>query len=635
MQLAKPVLFLFATFLGALPLSVAEGSKARGVNSIPKPSELIRASKEDDRELVRRLIARHADVNATQGDGFSALHWAAYNDDVELVQLLLKARAAPEARTRLEGVTPLMLAAGNGDAASIEALLAAGAKVDTANENGTTPLMQAAAAGTSDALLVLLNHGANINTREKTFGQSALFFAAARDRIGAIRVLTQHGADTTYKTSVQKLERVTVGVNGEELAAGAQKDPGLRGGVAAKAIVSEAKSEGSDNVVKAEPDAKTVTAEAARKTSSPSQEAEHQEHSVKNEKPTPGGKKDTPDAYGFTAEDRRNRVYGSLSIGGLTALHVAARDGQTSAVKALLSAHADINARSETDKATPLLLALINGHYDTAKVLIEHNADVTLTSSDGLSALYAVIDVQWAPHTWYPQPITAQEDTTYLDLLRLMLDRKADPNTALTRKLWFRVFANDETWVDVTGATPFWRAALASDLQVMELLAAHGADTNVATKSADTALMAAAGVGWAAYWTSNAPSARIDAVKFCLEHGADLNKADVKGYTALHGAAFRGDDALITYLLAHGADLGAKTKLGDTVADSANGLFEHAVVHPETVALLERLGSKSSNNCRSNECLVPTKEDKPVNTAKAESTKSESISDTKPAGEKK
>jgi uncharacterized protein len=86
----------------------------------------------------------------------------------------------------------------------------------------------------------------------------------------------------------------------------------------------------------------------------------------------------------------------------------------------------------------------------------------------------------------------------------------------------------------------------------------------------------------------------------------------VIGYTALHGAAFRGDNEMVRYLIASGADIQAKTKDGDTVADVANGLFEHAIPHADTVALLEGLGSGNSHNCRSNECVVAPKEDKSV-----------------------
>jgi ankyrin repeat protein len=593
----------FATLTLAITIpgfsATAQHVTASGVP--PKTSNLLQAAKDDDHDVVRRLIAHHADVNASEGDGFTALHWAAYNDDVELTKILLKAGAASEPRTRLEGVTPLILAADNGDATLIDALLAGGAKPDTANDNGTTPLMQAAAAGDPSVLKELLNHGANVNAREKTYGQSALFFAAANDRDAAVRFLTEHGADTTFKTNVQKQERIRVNADGEELSI-LKKNPGT---------VKDPKAVNADDVEAASTDAPAKVGEIDK-----TQLAEAGKHASET-------KRDSTDAYGFTPADRAAQVYGSLAMGGLTALHIAARNGQIDAVSALFAAHANINARTDTDKATPLLLALINGHYDVAKFLIDHDADVTLTSTDGLSPLYAVIDVQWAPHTWYPQPVTSQEKTTYIELINDLLTHQADVNAKLNRKLWFRVFANDETWVDVTGSTSFWRAAYAGDLEAMQILAAHGADINAASKSNDTPLMVATGLGWAAYWTSNAPSSRLDAVKFCLRHGADVNTRDVKGYTAIHGAAFRGDNAMIEYLLAHGADLQVTSKTGDTVADSANGLFEHAVVHPDTVALLEKLGSKSHNNCRSNECVVPPKQDKSTVVAKT---------DSKPAG---
>jgi len=285
-------------------------------------------------------------------------------------------------------------------------------------------------------------------------------------------------------------------------------------------------------------------------------------------------------------------------------------------VNAFLDAGVDVNQTSDTDHATPLILAVINGHYDLAKVLLDRGANPRLATTDGATALYAVIDVQWAPHTWYAQPIIANEHVGYLDLASALLGHGADPNAAIGRKLWFRAFANDETWFDVEGATPFLRAAIAGDLAAMKLLVVHGANPNLATKSGDTPLMAAAGVGWAAYWTQNAPYSRLNAVKFCLEHGADVDAHDAKGYAALDGAAFRGDNEMVSFLIAKGADVHAKTKTGDTVADLANGLFEHAVVHPDTVALLEGLGSVNSHNCRSNECVVPTKEDKPAVAAK-------------------
>ena len=86
---------------------------------------------------------------------------------------------------------------------------------------------------------------------------------------------------------------------------------------------------------------------------------------------------------------------------------------------------------------------------------------------------------------------------------------------------------------------------------------------------------------------------------------------------------------MVKYLIAQGADVKAKSKDGETIADLANGLFEHAVVHPDTVALLEGLGSGNNHNCRSNECVVPTKEDKATVAVKAEDGKTAPNASTK------
>jgi ankyrin repeat protein len=563
--------------------------------------ELVRAAEEDDLENVGLLLKKHVAPDGAQGDGTTALHWAAYNDDLPLAKLLLAAGAKPDARTRLRGLTPLHMAAETGDRALIDALLSAGAKVDALNESGTTPLMIASASGSTAAVTTLLLHGADVNAREKANGETALFFAASNDRAEVVRLLLSKGADAGVKTPVSKLERVTVGPDGELL--DGKKNP-KDGDKPTKSDASDATKTANSVASNASADKKPAEAKPA--------DTETEKAKASDVKPDDKVK----DAYGFTAADRQKRVFGATQFGGLTALLVAARDGQINAVNAFLDEGVDVNQTSDTDRATPLILAVINGHYDLAKVLLDRGANPRSATTDGATALYAVIDVQWSPHTWYEQPIIANEHLGYLDVVSALLGHGADPNAAIGRKLWFRSFANDETWFDVEGATPFLRAALASDLAAMKLLVDHGANPNQATKSGDTALMAAAGVGWAAYWTQNAPYSRLDAVKFCLDHGAVVTARDAKGYSALEGAAFRGDNELVSYLVAKGADVHAKTKAGDTVADLANGLFEHAVVHPDTVALLERLGSVNTHNCRSNECVVPTKEDKPAVVAK-------------------
>lgn len=575
-----------------VPHTAIVAHSASRANEVSKQKlALMRAAEADDLDEAVALLKKHVSPDGEQGDGTTALHWAAYNDDLALAKLLIGAGAEPDARTRLRQLTPLHMAAETGDAALIGVLLKAGAQVDALNESGTTPLMIASASGSTGAVATLLAHGADVNAREKTNGDTALFFAASHDRAEVIRLLLSKGADAKVKTPVSKLERVTVGPDGELLdGKKTAKDSDKTGQAAARQSVQPAASAAEAKGVE---EAKTSAAKPDDKVK---------------------------DAYGFTAADRKKRVFGATQFGGLTALLVAARDGQSNAVNALLDAGGDVNQTSDTDHATPLILAVISGHYDLAKVLLDRGADPRLATTDGATALYAAIDVQWAPHTWYAQPIVVNERVSYLDLVSALLAHNADPNASINKKLWFRTFANDETWFDVEGATAFLRAAMAGDLAAMKLLVEHGANPNLATKSGDTPLMAAAGIGWAAYWTQNAPYSRLDAVKFCLDHGAVVDAMDVKGYSALHGAAFRGDNEMVSYLIAKGADVHAKTKDGDSVADLANGLFEHAVVHPDTVALLEHMGSINSHNCRSNECVVPTKEDKPAVAAKNATT---------------
>ena len=239
-----------------------------------------------------------------------------------------------------------------------------------------------------------------------------------------------------------------------------------------------------------------------------------------------------------------------------------------------------------------------------ARYLLDHGADPNLAAVSGLTPLYAVIDVQWAPHAWFPQPNIEQEKTAYLDLMKSLIAHKANVDAPISEKLWFRSFTNDYTWVDPAGATPFWRAAQSSDTAAMHLLVAAGANPKTATKAGDTPLMAAAGIGWAANWTVNAPVPALEAVKYCVELGIDVNVADDRGYTALHGAAYLGDNDMVNFLVSKGAKVGAKSKAGDTVADLANGPTRFGQPHLETVALLEKLGSANSHNCRSDQCVV-------------------------------
>jgi ankyrin repeat protein len=506
-------------------------------------SRIADAAMNSDHTAVSSLLKEKVDVNAPQGDGMTALHWAAFKDDLDLARTLVQAGANVQATTRNGALTPVVFAARNGNPAMIELFLKAGADANTADVNGTTVLMQAALAGNPEAVNVLLDRGANVNAREKKNGQTALMFAAWENRGAVIKTLAAHQADFGVTTNVVKLERETLDENGNPINATVNDPDYIRG------------------------DARPRNAGAA----GPAEPS------------------------------------GNLMMGGLTAFLIAARDGQLQAVQALAESGADINQVSAGDKSSTLVISIANGHYAVAKYLVDHGANPNLVNIDGLSPLWVTMNMRYAPVSWAPNPRT-DEEIDSLILIAGLLDHGADPNgQTLKRKLWFSPSSHDQTWADPRGSTAFWRAAEASDVDAMNLLVSRGAEPNLPNLVGTTPLIVAAGLGWVGNFSSNAPGQWMNAVKFCLDHGADINALDSKGYTALHGAAVRGDNEMIQFLVSKGAKIDAVTKTGDTVADMANGPFEHALPHPDTVELLEKLGSKNSHNCRADTCVVPSK----------------------------
>ncbi len=509
-------------------------------SAAPADARLADAAMNGDRGTVQSLLKQKIDVNAPQGDGTTALHWAAFKDDLEIAQMLIQAGASVKAATRNGALTPLVMAARNGSAPMVDLLLKAGADPNTTSANGTTVLMQAAVAGNPDAIRLLLEKGANPNAKEKVNGQTALMFAAWENRGAAITTLVSHGADMAVTTNVVKLEKETLDENGNPINQTVNDPDYVRGGERAKA----------------DPNA------------------------------------DPP---------------GNLLMGGLTALLIAARDGQMDAVKALVESGANVNQQSAGERSTPLVIAVANGHYSAAKYLVDHGANPNIVNIDGLGPLWATVNMRYAPISWAPNPRTDEEFDSIV-LIKDLLDHGADPNArTLKRKLWFSPSSHDQTWVDPKGSTAFFRAAASSDIEAMKVLFERGADPNLPTLGGTTPLIVAAGLGWVGNFSTNAPGQWMNAVKFCLEQGADINAVDSKGYTALHGAAVRGDNDMITFLISKGAKVDAVTKAGDTVADMANGPFEHAIPHKDTVAMLEKLGSRNNNNCRADTCVVNTK----------------------------
>jgi uncharacterized protein len=174
---------------------------------------LIDAVRAGDAQAVRTFLKQRANVNATEADGMTALHWAVRGNDMDTVKLLLSSGANAKTANRY-GVTPLALAATNGNAAMIETLIKAGADPNAALPEGETVLMTAARTGNPDAVKALIAHGAKVNAKENWQDQTALMFAAAENNAAAVKVLVEAGADMNLHSKVWNFPEYKYETNG-------------------------------------------------------------------------------------------------------------------------------------------------------------------------------------------------------------------------------------------------------------------------------------------------------------------------------------------------------------------------------------------------------------------------------------
>ena len=544
-----------------------------------------------DAARVRQLLKGGADAGASQGDGMTALHWAAMQGDGAMAEMLLVAGANPRATTRIGGFTALHLASQAGRAEAVPALIKAGAPVDATTATGATALMLAAAAGNADIVAALAAAGADLNRTETAHGQTALMFAASLGRTDAAKVLLARGADAKIRSRVVDLSTVEVP---EEV------------------LQDQLRQQSST------PQAQTARNEGAAAPARPVAPA-----------PAPQSNR----VAGVSRPFKYNELIGKH--GGLTALHFAARQGAVETARALVEAGADVNGQTAGDLTSPMLIAMVNGHFDLALYFLEKGANPNLASDAGMTPLYAALNVYWAPKAFYPQPRAyLQQQASYMDVMKALLAKGADPNARLQRKIWYTQYNFDLLRVDDSGATPFWRAAYASDIDAMKLLVAAGADPTVPTakpamndrfqqggvRSADASrdhsglpaiptagpdiapLLAASGAGYGEGFAGNAhrfaPSGMLAAVKYLIEElGTDPNVRDADGNTALHHAASRGDNEMIKYLVSKGADATLVNRGGQTTVDMANGPVQRVQPFPETIKLLESLGAKNNHKC--------------------------------------
>ena len=580
------------------------------------PDPVLDAARKGDLKALKALIAKGADVNNALGDGMTALHFAAERNDADAVALLIKAGARLDAGTRIGHHTPLHVAAKAGSAAVVRVLLTSGsgAMVNGRTSNtGSTPLHLAAQGGNAEVVTLLVEHGADVEAEESEWGQTPLIFAAAWNRDDVIRVLLKHGANPEHATKMMDvIERTRL----EGAARGKAQD------VQKEVLGAQGRPSGK------------ITQEERLKVEAAARE-------VLRAGVIPPPVKDTA-VQEFDHIADYNAQVGTM--GGLTPLLHAVREGYVEATLALLDGGASLE--SAADGTTPLVMATINGHFDLAMTLLGRGANPKAANSAGVTALYAAVDRVWAPKTFIAQiwDHEAQESSHY-ELMKALLDAGANPNVRLEKNPYYYIYfacMNANCGLEMMwGATPFNRAAFALDLEAMKLLHSYGADPTIPLRQAPTyrarywetgqgmgalsrvvpipndpsglppvpvggpgtsPIHAATGAGYGNGFVANAHRYQLGgwlpAVKYLVEElHVDVNARDETGYTPLHNAAARGDNAMIMYLIDHGADVTLIARTGQSVADMANGPWERISPFPETVALLEKLGSKNNHQC--------------------------------------
>ena len=442
---------------------------------------LVNAVRRGDRPAARALARLQVDVNARQPDGATALHWAAYLDDVETAELLLGAGARPDAANAL-GATPLHLACENGAAALVRRLLAAGAAADAALPSGETALMTAARAGSVGAVTALLAHGADVSARETTERQTALMWAASQRHPGVVRALIEAGADVHARSRVRSV-----------------------------AAASSPRTGAAEGVSVVEEGGFTPLLFAARQ--------------------------------GDLASARLLLAAGAdpndTAPTGAAALVVAAHSGHGALAAWLLDQGADPNAAGAG--YAPLHAAVLRGDAELVSALLDHGADPNARLARGTpharyGKLYA-LEMRLAGAT----PFFLAAQYGFADVMRRLAAAGADPRAGLEGGVTplmaaagmltpgFIQAGNDRRGRAIDTAEmelalrqdPDRRRLMNSGIDAVRAAVELGADVNAARANGDTALHLAAHHGF------------NTVVRYLVGRGADPNAKNARGQTPL------------------------------------------------------------------------------------------------------
>jgi ankyrin repeat protein len=463
---------------------------------------LVAAVRSGDIKAVEALLKARPDVNARQGDGATALHWAAHQDEVKIAELLIRAGARPGAADDT-GATPLYLACTNRSGAMVDVLVTAGADPNAALVNGETVLMTCSRTGNVKAVEALLARGADVNRKEPFHDQTALMWAAAQKHPGVVAALLKAGADVRTRSRTYS---------------------------------------------------QTVTSEVTQRAG-------------------------------------REALNYTVPRGGSTPLLFAARSGDVESARLLVEAGADVND-ALPNGMTALIEAAHSGQQAVGMLLLAKGADPN-AHDVGYTALHAAVL------------------RGGLDLVKALIAHGADPNLRMTKGTPVRRNSEDfELPATLIGSTPYFLSAKFVEADIMGVLATGGADTKLSLKSGETPLMAAAGMAASPQADRRglsvldggkveAESLVADAVSAAIAHGADVNAQSQSGDTALHAAALLGYDRVIQQLVNAGARIDTKNARGQTALSQLDGKTI-AVRSPDrvsrgpresTVELLRKLGS--------------------------------------------
>ena len=614
-------------------------------------SDVADAVMRGDLAAVRTLVQKGSDVNAPQGDGATALHWAVYRGNADAVDLLLRAGAKSVANR--EGMTPLAMAALYGNPAVVDRLLKGGADAKALGPNGETMVMFAARNGNPESIKLLVEAGANVNVHEPLRGTTALMWAVEQRHPEAVAALLAAGADPAARSAGAGLPRNYIAPRVNTRAVEEAQKRRERAAAAGRTYEEQLEFEyqngqdlgGPRNAFtgnRAGGAGQTGQADAPQQPAAPAQPpaTTDQAPAVAN---AAGAGATTPAAVGRGAGGRngggggRGRGAGGRAGGGaaqtaaasdagavepveddaevvvaglvggggggLTPLVFAAREGDIESARLLIAAKADVNQVTEYGW-TPLLTAVNNRNYQLAKLLVESGADPNLANKGGWTPLYIATDNRNIEGGDYPVP---KPDMDHLDLIRLLLQKGADPNARVKDNTLTRTIFPMQ-WFYENGATAFIRAAQSSDTALMKLLLEYKADPKAVTAQGDNALTASAGIGWVDGVTyERSAKENAEAVRMLLDLGLDPNSANQEGRTPLMGAALKGRPEVIQLLVDRGAKLETRDRgsrdthiPGATIAgltwealDYAEGLVrvgvQSAVERPEAVALIRKL----------------------------------------------